>query len=70
METAFVLDALEQALWSRRPSGTIHHSGKGSQYVSQAYKQRLKYAELLASIGSTDSYDNAMAESISGLYKA
>ena len=37
METTFVLDALEQALWARRPSGTIHHSDKGSQYVSLAY---------------------------------
>ncbi|EJF7191363.1 IS3 family transposase, partial [Escherichia coli] len=71
METAFVLDALEQALWARRPSGTIHHSDKGSQYVSLAYTQRLKEAGLLASTGSTgDSYDNAMAESINGLYKA
>ncbi|AIA46909.1 IS629 orf [Serratia sp. FS14] len=71
METAFVLDALEQALWARRPSGTIHHSDKGSQYVSLAYTQRLKDAELLASTGSTgDSYDNAMAESINGLFKA
>lgn len=71
METAFVLDALEQALWARRPSGTIHHSDKGSQYVSLAYTQRLQDAELLASTGSTgDSYDNAMAESINGLYKA
>ncbi|EHL5995769.1 IS3 family transposase [Escherichia coli] len=71
METAFVLDALEQALWARRPSGTIHHSDKGSQYVSLAYTERLKEAGLLASTGSTgDSYDNAMAESINGLYKA
>ncbi|MEZ7001489.1 IS3 family transposase [Klebsiella variicola] len=71
METRFVLDALEQALWARRPSGTLHHSDKGSQYVSLAYTQRLKDAELLASTGSTgDSYDNAMAESINGLYKA
>lgn len=71
METSFVLDALEQALWARHPSGTIHHSDKGSQYVSLAYTQRLKDAELLASTGSTgDSYDNAMAESINGLYKA
>ncbi|ELD8112348.1 IS3 family transposase, partial [Salmonella enterica subsp. enterica serovar Benin] len=67
METTFVLDAL----WARRPSGTIHHSDKGSQYVSLAYTQRLKDADLLASTGSTgDSYDNAMAESINGLYKA
>ncbi|HFS5838312.1 TPA: IS3 family transposase [Escherichia coli] len=71
METTFVLDALEQALWARRPSGTVHHSDKGSQYVSQAYTQRLKEAGLLASTGSTgDSYDNAMAENINGLYKA
>ncbi|WP_435816500.1 IS3 family transposase [Escherichia coli] len=71
METTFVLDALEQALWARRPSGTIHHSDKGSQYVSLAYTERLKEAGLLASTGSTgDSYDNAMAESINGLYKA
>nr|WP_181663951.1 IS3 family transposase [Escherichia coli] len=71
METTFVLDALEQALWARRPSGTVHHSDKGSQYVSLAYTQRLKEAGLLASTGSTgDSYENAMAESINGLYKA
>ncbi|MCI3380082.1 IS3 family transposase [Escherichia coli] len=71
METTLVLDALEQALWARRPSGTVHHSDKGSQYVSLAYTQRLKEAGLLASTGSTgDSYDNAMAESINGLYKA
>ncbi|WP_419145922.1 IS3 family transposase [Escherichia coli] len=71
METTFVLDALEQALWARHPSGTIHHSDKGSQYVSLAYTERLKEAGLLASTGSTgDSYDNAMAESINGLYKA
>ncbi len=66
-----MLDALEQALWARRPSGTVHHSDKGSQYVSLAYTQRLKEAGLLASTGSTgDSYDNAMAENINGLYKA
>ncbi|WP_148725107.1 IS3 family transposase, partial [Escherichia coli] len=71
MEKTFVLDALEQALWASRPSGTIHHSDKGSQYVSLAYTERLKEAGLLASTGSTgDSYDNAMAESINGLYKA
>jgi len=67
MATTFVLDALEHALWARRPSGTIHHSDKGSQHVSLAYTQRLQEAELLASTGSTgDSYDNAMAESING----
>ncbi len=52
METTFVLDALEQALWARRPSGTIHHSDKGSQYVSLAYMERLKEAKLLASTGT------------------
>lgn len=46
METTFVLDALEQALWARRPCGTIHHSDKGSQYVSLAYTQRLQEASL------------------------
>lgn len=51
METTFMLDALEQALWARRPSGTIHHSDKGSQYVSLAYMERLKEAKLLASTG-------------------
>lgn len=71
METSFVLDALEQALWARCPGGTIHHSDKGSQYVSLAYSQRLNDAGLLASTGSTgDSYDNALAESLNGLYKA
>lgn len=56
---------------ARRPSSTIHHSDKGSQYVSLAYTQRLQDADLLASTGSTGgSYDNAMAESINGLYKA
>ncbi|STD32942.1 transposase for IS629 [Escherichia coli] len=62
--------------WSRRCGpvvrlGSIHHSDKGTQYVSLAYTERLKEAKLLASTGSTgDSYDNAMAESINGLYKA
>lgn len=70
METSLVLDALEQALWARRPTGTVHHSDKGSQYVSLAYTQRLKDAQLLASTGSVgDAYDNALAESINGLYK-
>ena len=71
METTFVLGALEQALWSRRPSGTVHHSDKSSKYLSLAYKQRLKEAGLLVSTGSTgDPYDNTMAESINGFYKA
>ncbi|UUR51367.1 IS3 family transposase [Shigella flexneri] len=72
METTFVLDALEQALWARRPSGTVHHSDKGSQYVSLAYTQRLKASRIT---GINRKYrrlvrDNAMAESINGLYKA
>jgi putative transposase len=72
METSLVLDALEQALWARRPDGgIIHHSDRGSQYVSLAYTQRLKEAEAMVSVGTVgDSYDNALAESINGLYKA
>ncbi len=66
-----VLDALNQALDSRgRPNGVIHHSGKGSQYLSIKYGDRLKAFELMASVGTTgDSYDNALAESVNGLYK-
>ncbi len=56
---------------TRHPSGTVHYNDKGSLYVSLAYTRRLKEAGLLASTGSTgDSYDNAMAESTNGLYKA
>ncbi|TQI86487.1 putative transposase [Serratia marcescens] len=71
METYLVLDALEQALWAWRPGKRgIHHSDRGSQYVSLAYSNRLKEEEILASVSTTgDSYDNAMAESINGLYK-
>ncbi len=70
METTFVLDALEQALWAvDRPARSI--TVIGSQYVSLAYTWRLKGSRLLASTGITgDSYDNAMAENINGLYKA
>lgn len=74
MRTDFVLDALEQALYARRPfeSGRIvHHSDRGSQYVSIRYTERLAEAGLEPSVGSVgDSYDNALAESIIGLYKA
>jgi transposase InsO family protein len=70
----FVLDALEQALHERRPvqgAGLIHHSDRGSQYVSIKYTQRLAEAGIEPSVGSVgDSYDNALAESINGLYKA
>ena len=73
MRTDFVLDALEQALYARRPApedGLIHHSDKGVQYVSIRYSSRLVDAGVEASTGTVgDSYDNAMAESINGLYK-
>ena len=71
---SFVLDALEQALHDRRPThrdGLIHHSDRGSQYVSIKYTERLAEAGIEASVGSVgDSYDNALAETINGLYKA
>jgi transposase InsO family protein len=72
MRSELVLDALEQALWARaRPKGLIHHSDKGSQYVSIRYTERLIEAGVRASTGSTgDAYDNAMAETINGLFKA
>jgi transposase InsO family protein len=74
MTTDFVLDALEQALYARRPDndGTlIHHSDRGSQYVSIRYSERLTEAGIEPSVGSRgDSYDNALAETINGLYKA
>ena len=70
----FVLDALEQALHVRRPvsgSGLVHHSDRGVQYVSIKYTERLAEAGLEPSVGSVgDSYDNALAETINGLYKA
>ncbi len=74
MQTAFVLDALEQALYARQPerdSALIHHSDRGSQYVSLRYSERLAEAGIEPSVGSKgDSYDNALAETINGLYKA
>jgi transposase InsO family protein len=70
----FVLDALEQALHDRRPvsgGGLVHHSDRGVQYVSIRYTERLAEAGLVPSVGSVgDSYDNALAETINGLYKA
>jgi transposase InsO family protein len=72
--TSFVLDALEQALHGRRPvgrGGLIHHSDRGVQYVSIRYTERLAEAGIEPSVGSIgDSYDNALAETINGLYKA
>ncbi|AXE92163.1 IS3 family transposase [Paraburkholderia terricola] len=74
MTTDFVLDALEQALYARRPGddgALIHHSDRGSQYVSIRYSERLAEAGIEPSVGSRgDSYDNALAETINGLYKA
>jgi transposase InsO family protein len=71
---SFVLDALEQALHDRRPihgGGLVHHSDRGVQYVSIKYTERLAEAGIEPSVGSVgDSYDNALAETINGLYKA
>jgi putative transposase len=71
MSTDLVLDALEQALWSRAaPTGVVHHSDRGSQYLSIRYSERLAEAGMTPSVGSVgDSYDNALAETIIGLYK-
>jgi putative transposase len=71
-QTQFVLDALEQALHARRPcDDLVHHSDRGSQYVSIRYTERLAEAGIEPSVGSVgDSYDNALAETINGLYKA
>jgi putative transposase len=70
----FVLDALEQALHERRPvrgTGLVHHSDRGVQYVSIKYTERLAEAGIEPSVGSVgDSYDNALAETINGLFKA
>ena len=72
-KTDFVLDALEQALYDRRPvrkAGLVHHSDRGVQYVSIRYTERLAEAGIEPSVGSVgDSYDNALAETINGLYK-
>jgi putative transposase len=69
-----VLDALEQVIHARRPSpddGLIHHSDRDVQYLAMNYTQRLAEANLVPSVGSVgDSYDNALAETINGLYKA
>lgn len=67
----FVLDALEQALHARRPTESlIHHSDRGSQYVSIRYTERLAEAGIDPSVGSVgDSYNNALAESVIGLFK-
>lgn len=73
-DARFVLDALEQAVHQRRPSksmGLVHHSDRGSQYLSIKYSERLAEAGIEPSVGSVgDSYDNALAETINGLFKA
>ena len=73
LATDFVLDALEQAIYDRRSAGVddlVHHSDRGTQYLSMRYTDRLTEAGIAPSVGSRgDSYDNAMAESIIGLFK-
>jgi transposase InsO family protein len=71
LKTDIVLDALEQALYSRTDlEGLIHHSDRGSQYLSIRYTERLAEAGIESSVGSVgDSYDNALAETIIGLFK-
>jgi putative transposase len=76
MRTALVIDALEQALWARRRdgrgslAGLVHHHDAGSQYTSIAFTERLAAAGAQPSVGSVgDAYDNALAETVIGLYK-
>jgi transposase InsO family protein len=73
MRTDFVLDALEQAIYARggkTPAGLVHHSDQGTQYLSMRYTDRLADAGIAPSVGSRgDAYDNALAESVIGLFK-
>ena len=73
LATDFVLDALEQAIYARRDdtlTGLVHHSDRGTQYLSMRYTMRLEDAGIAPSVGSRgDSYDNALAETIIGLFK-
>ncbi len=71
MSADLTLDALEQALWTRKvKKGLVHHSDRGSQYLSISYSERLVEEGISASVGSVgDAYDNALAETINGLYK-
>ena len=73
MKTQFVLDALEQATWKRKTpdnKSLVHHSGRGSQYLSIKYTERLASAEIDLSVGTVgDAYDNALAECVIGLFK-
>ena len=73
LRTDLALDALEMAIWARRGDlqGLVHHSDRGSQYLAIRYTERLAEAGGVTSVGSRgDSYDNALAESVIGLYKA
>jgi putative transposase len=74
LRTDLALDALEMALWGRQGqqlAGLVHHSDRGVQYLAIRYTERLAEAGAVASVGSRgDSYDNALAESFNGLYKA
>jgi putative transposase len=73
MKTQFVLDALEQAIWQRKTPDNrslVHHSDRGSQYLSIKYTERLAEAEIDLSVGTVgDAYDNALAECVIGLFK-
>jgi putative transposase len=72
LRTDLALDALEMAIWARRSEleGLVHHSDRGSQYLAVRYTERLAEAGAVTSVGSRgDSYDNALAETIIGLYK-
>ena len=73
MKTQFVLDALEQAIWQRKTpdnKALVHHSDRGSQYLSIKYTERLDEAKIDLSVGTVgDAYDNALAECVIGLFK-
>ena len=74
LRTELALDALEMAIWDRRAprlAGLVHHADRGSQYLATRYTARLAAAGIVPSVGSKgDSYDNALAETVNGLYKA
>jgi putative transposase len=74
LQADVALDALEMAIWRRRRhdlTGLVHHSDRGSQYTAIRYTQRLEQLGAMRSVGSRgDSYDNALAENVNGLYKA
>jgi len=71
LRTDLVVDALNMAVWNRRPAvGVVHHSDRGAQYTSLAFSRRCRDAGVAPSMGSVgDAYDNALAESVIGLYK-